>query len=103
MMTEATRELRKQRTILGVLERAKSLLEQQGKRYVTIERMRGMVIVLTYDDNGKMWGKDVNFNTFNRAYKQVFPNLPAIEKLTKYLLTPSSYANNEFAEVEKTK
>lgn len=51
MMTEATRELRKQRTILGVLERAKSLLEQQGKRYVTIERMRGIVIVLTYDDN----------------------------------------------------
>lgn len=60
MMTEATRELRKQRTILGVLERAKNLLEQQGKRYVTIERMRGIVIVLTYDDNGKMWGKDVN-------------------------------------------
>lgn len=50
---------------------------------------------------GKMWGKDVNFNTFNRAYKQVFPNLPAIEKLTKYLITPSSYTNNEFASVEK--
>ena len=92
---------RKERTILGNLERAKRLLEYPGKHYVIIERSCARVTIATIDEDGKYLGKNVTVNTFNHHYKKVFPNLSPIKKHTKYILTPSSFFSNEFASVEK--